>query len=516
MSEIARMRSAFIPEYVRAHAATRPDAPAVGDLTYSRLDAWTDQVVGTLLDWGIRPGDRVATRLGVGPEFVVVFLALMRAGAVTVPLAVSSTGWDREVLTDSPPGIVVVSADCPSGSTGWAASEDRRPLPPFDPLRPAQNYLRHNDIRPPEFDLDAPCYTVFTSGSTGRPKAVTQSHRAFTDLVCWMVGEFRLAPPVKWVQWASTHYDASLCEIAATLVAGGTVVSLPDEVKYDARLLVNFLAEEDVHVLQTVPSFAREIVHALDNGSASSGLPPLSCLLLTGEPLPGDLAAALRLHLPATRLINLYGPTETILATWMEVPEARWSETVPIGRAIPGYRVFVVNGDDRLCDDGSVGEIVICAPSLPDGYTAGADADGAARFGPLSLPGAAESLRCYRTGDLGRWRTDGLLEWCGRADRQIKLRGTRVEPAEIESAAIEHPAVIDCVVVGIAGTEGLVDFLVAYVAAGANSLSAGDIREHLRRRLDADLMPSEFVVLPALPRNSGGKVDLARLQRPAH
>ncbi|MEU1550883.1 AMP-binding protein [Nocardia sp. NPDC005745] len=513
---MARMRSTFIPEYVRAHATTRPDAPAVGDLTYGRLDAWTDQVVGTLLDWGIRPGARVATRLGAGPEFVVVFLALMRAGAVTVPLAVSSTGWDREVLIDSPPGIVVVSADCSSESTGWAAAEDRRPVPPFDPSRPALNSLGSNYIRPPWFDMDAPCYTVFTSGSTGRPKAVTQSHRAFTDLVCWMVREFRLAPPVRWAQWASTHYDASLCEIAATLVAGGTVVPLPDEVKYDARLLVNFLAEEDVHVLQTVPSFTREILHALDNGSASGGLPPLSCLLLTGEPLPGDLAAALQANLPATRLINLYGPTETILATWMEVPEARSSGTVPVGRAIPGYRVFVVDGDDRLCDDGSVGEIVICAPFLPDDYAAGGDADGAARFGPLSLHGVAEALRCYRTGDLGRWRNDGLLEWCGRADRQVKLRGTRVEPTEIESAAIEHPAVVDCVVVGVAGTDGLVDFLVAYVAAGPNSVSAGEIREHLRRRLDADLMPSEFVVLPALPRNSGGKVDLARLPRPAH
>jgi acyl-coenzyme A synthetase/AMP-(fatty) acid ligase len=261
-----------------------------------------------------------------------------------------------------------------------------------------------------------------------------------------------------------------------------------------------------------VPSFAREVLRAVVRTGATLGA--LDHVLLAGEALPGELADALRTALPAARLVNLYGPTESILATWHEVTTAQHGP-VPIGRAIPGRQVLVVDDRDRPCPTGVTGHLVIRGPHLTPGYTGQAAGERAA-FTPLrDEPGP-----CYRTGDLARRRWDGLLEFRGRKDFQVKFYGTRVELTDLEAALAADDSVAECAVTALTNAEGLVTKLVAYVvpARGADGQALGsteDWRAVLARRFGRAKFPVTFQTMIGLPRNLGGKVDRRGLPAPA-
>jgi amino acid adenylation domain-containing protein len=352
-------------------------------------------------------------------------------------------------------------------------------------------------------------YVVYTSGSTGRPTGIVQSHGAFAGFVSWMADAFTMGAGRRVAQWAAPNYDAAYCEIFATLAGGGTVCPVPAAARVDAGALTGWLARQRIHVLQTVPSMARELLGRLREPGGPRPGAGLDTLLLAGEPFPGELAAGLRRALPDARLVNLYGPTETILATWHEVTGAE-SGPVPVGRPIPGRRVLVLDDRDRPCPPGVTGQIVIGGPGLSEGY-----------LDPHCRPGAFEDAadpagRRYRTGDLGRWRADGLLEFRGRADDQVKLRGTRLELSEVEAVLAGHPAVRGCAVVADRDADGLAGTLTAYVVPdpAAGLARPEQWRAHLRRRFPETLLPARFVTVPEIPRNAGGKLDRARLPEP--
>src|SRR6266511_1812724 len=298
--------------------------------------------------------------------------------------------------------------------------------------------------------------------STGKPKGIAQSHGAFAQFVSWMAGVFQLGPGSREAQWAAPEHDPALCEVFATLVSGGTLCPVPDRIRAHPEKLVGWLAQERITFLQTVPSFARELLKAIDGSGAAGRLGALDRIVLMGEALPADLANGLRAALPHIRLANIYGPTETIAATWYEITDDVVG-TVPIGRSIPGRQVLVLDERDRPCPTGFTGEIVIRSRYVAPGYVGDRTAGDAFRLVSGYAPGEADGVRCYRTGDLARRRWDGLLEFRGRRDLQVKLYGTRVELAEVEAALAEHDSVAECVVVPLTDRDGLVVRLVAYV-----------------------------------------------------
>lgn len=504
---------AAVHDLVHQRALVQPAADAVNGITYGELDGWAANIARLLRARGIAGSTPVALRLSPGAGLVAAMLGTLKAGCHFMVLGPGDP-FDRcaSLVAQVRPGALLT--DCalpPAGLAPWFTGTTGGVVLDAFALDAAMPAPGGQAAPVPEAAAspDSPAYVVHTSGSTGAPKGILQSHRGFAQIATWIGDEFGMGPGRRVAQWAAPNYDAAFCEIFATLTRGATLCCVPPSLRADAGPLVEWMAAQQVNLLQTVPSFGRELLHAIGARDAGARLAALDHLLLAGEPLSGDLAAGLHAALPGVRLVNLYGPTETVLATWMEV-SGTWPGTVPVGRPIPGRQILVLDDSGRPCEAGVTGEIVIRGPGLTAGYIgeAGKSASG---FGCVRIPGDPAATRCYKTGDLGRWRPDGLLEFRGRRDRQVKLRGIRIEVHEIETSLASHESVLDCAVVTRRGEDNLVDALVAYVVPATDDGSAQVWRAHLRQRFGEHALPSAFITLPSLPRNAGGKVDYRRL-----
>jgi amino acid adenylation domain-containing protein len=524
-----------VQQLVRNRAGQQPGALAVawdGDcLSYRELCRRAGRIRDRVRRLGPVAGSPVAVRIAPGPDQVAALLAVLDAGAYLLCLGSGRTGErDRAILTEQRPVCLLVAGETGADElAGWFRAELGGPVLDVRdrglaglPDRgladlPDRGLAELRDRGVPAgpsapAELRGRAYVAYTSGSTGRPKGIVQRHATLTQFATWFAGEFGIRPGARVAQWAAANYDASLGEVCSALVAGATLCPVPERVRSHPERLVDWLARERITVFQTVPSFARELSRVLAGGRPPGGLPELACLLLAGEALAGELANQLRAALPGARLVNLYGPTESILATWQEVT-GEASGTVPLGHPIPGRQVLVLDERDRPCPAGVPGGLAIVSPYLCDGYI-GAGASEVAAFRPL--PGQPEygirPVACYRTGDVGRWRWDGALEFLGRKDFQVKFAGVRVELTEVEAALGADGTVLECAVVAARGADRLVRRLVAYVVPrpGGDG-SPRRWRASLRRRYGGIRLPVSFQVLDGLPRNSGGKVDRARL-----
>ncbi|MBA9007765.1 non-ribosomal peptide synthetase [Thermomonospora cellulosilytica] len=506
-----------VHELVHMRAKERPTADAVawdGDtITYRELQERAARVSDALGGLGGVEGAAVAVRMPAGPRQVAALLGILDAGAHMVCLGSGDAGErGRAVLSGLRPACLVVDGETPGDDLcEWYRRELGGRVLDVATL----DHVRGAPRTPVRTAPGDRAYIAYTSGSTGRPKGIAQSHASFAQFVTWLAGEFGIGPGSRVAQWAASGYDAGLVEIFAALVAGATLCPVPERIRAHPEKTVQWLEAERVTLFQTVPSFARELLEVINTREgAGRPLPALDHLLLAGEALPGDLANGLRAALPSVRLVNLYGPTEAILATWYEVTGTVHG-TTPIGTSIPGRQVLLLDERDRPCPAGVVGNIVIRSPYISHGYVGGRAADDAA-FAPLRGPRELGiEGDCYRTGDLGRRRWDGLLEFRGRRDFQIKFYGTRMELTEIESALAAHPSVAECAVVPITRPDGLVARLVAYVVPRSSPEGAtGDPavwRAALRRRFGKAMPPVSFREMTDLPRNIGGKVDRGRL-----
>lgn len=538
---------------VRRHARTHPDAVAVrwAEQTVAYADLWrrattmAEALSGLETPNGGRGvvGAAVAVRMSPGPGQIAALLGVLEAGAHLVWLGTGDAGdRGRSVLEHLRPVCLVLDAE-PDGDplAEWYRDELSGPVLFGDALAGADGAGPASGSGPADpyrlGELPARAYVAYTSGSTGRPKGIGQSHAALAQFVTWMAGQFGFGPGSRVAQWVAPEHDPALCEVFATLVGGGTLCPVPQRIRRNPEKLVDWLAGERITALQTVPSFARELLRVVRDRAA--GLPALNCLLLMGEALPGDLVNGLRTALPGARLANLYGPTETIAATWHEIV-ADVSGTVPIGAPMPGRHVLVLDERDQPCPAGVTGEIVIRSPYVTPGYLGAVGGDtafrapaGLAEFAWSEFAGsqssgsessgagsaAGEVARTYRTGDLGRWRFDGGLEFRGRKDFQVKLLGNRLELSDIEAVLAEHETVAECAVVALTDPDGLATHLVAYVVPrpgpGGQAASHTAWRAHLRQRFGRSMLPVSFRTLPdRLPRNVAGKVDRRRLPDP--
>ncbi|GAA0547276.1 amino acid adenylation domain-containing protein [Actinomadura livida] len=511
--------SGTVHERVRAWAVRAPDAAAVSwageSVSYGALVERADRVRDEL---GAVGGRAVAVRLAPGPRQAAAVLGALSAGAHVVCFGPGDQGErGRTVLAELRPRVLIRDGDREAADelAGWyraelggrlldmAESSDETGSAPVA-AGPAKGAVS---------GLEARAYVAYTSGSSGVPKGIPQSHAALAQFVEWLGGHLGLGPGARVAQWAAPGYDASLCELFAALTTGATVCPVPERIRAHPEKLAGWLEAEGVTVFQTVPSFARALLKVLADGRARN-LGRLTDILLAGEPLPGELAGGLRAALPAARLTNLYGPTETILATWHPVT-GPVDGTVPIGRAIPGRRVLVLDQDDRPCPPGAEGQIVLHSPYVTPGYV-GAAAGHRDPFRPPvpAPPGDPgwDGGRWYRTGDLGRLRPDGTLEFAGRADEQIKFLGIRLELTDIEMALEALDSVRQCAVVPQTDPDGLVTGLVAYIVPVHEPARPATWRAQLRRRFGAAMPPVSFETVPRLPRNAGGKVDRHRLR----
>ncbi|WP_185949587.1 non-ribosomal peptide synthetase [Microbispora sp. KK1-11] len=474
----------YVPELVASAVRAHRDSRAVGDLTYGELDARADELAALLRARGVGPGDIVGVLLGRTPDAIAALLAVWRAGAAYLPLDPGLPGERLAfMLGDSAAALVLASADLAGG------------LPPGVPVACTTQAVSvsvsvlEGAPAPVPVTGDAAAYVIYTSGSTGTPKGVVVEHRNLAARVAWMVGEYGLGPGDRVVQFASLGFDAHAEEIYPTLAAGAHLALLPD----GAVTLTDHL--DGVTVLDLPTAYWH---HLVDQIESIAWPPELRLVILGGEQVHEAAVTRWRGRFgDRVRLVNTYGPTEaTVIATLAELDGSPGRP--PIGRPIGGTRVHVLDAAGRLAPPGAAGELCIGGTGVARGYLGRPELT-AERFADLY------GERVYRTGDRARWRPDGQLEFLGRLDDQVKVRGFRIEPGEIEARLLAHPEVGEAAVVAIGDT------LVGYVTGSAGFT---ELAEFAGAALPPYMVPTAWARLDRLPLTPSGKVDRAALPAP--
>ncbi|WP_019870466.1 non-ribosomal peptide synthetase [Salinispora oceanensis] len=494
----------LLPELFLAQARRTPDAVAVagadGDLTYAELAARVTALTSYLLSRGVTTERPVGVSLHPGADLVTTLLAVLAAGGVYVPLPPEHPA-ERLAMMVADAGVELIVTN--------SALRDQLPTAQLIALDSDQALIASAPTAvPPVIHPGNAAYVMYTSGSTGRPKGVTITHGGIRNRVLWSVHRYGMTPGDRVLQKTTIGFDASVWEFLSPLVSGGAVVTPPAGVHRDPAAMVEAVATHGVTVLQLVPSVLRLLVEVPHLADCSA----LRLLCSAGEPLPIALCERL-LDTLDVEIMNTYGPTECAIdstAAWFRRGEQ--GETVPIGTPLQNMRAYVVDASDELVPLGVPGELCVSGVGLARGYVGRGDLT-AERFRPnpyARVPGE----RWYRTGDLVRWRDDGVLEFIGRVDEQVKIRGVRVEPAEVEAAVRTHPDVGEAVVTARRGELGDLELVAYTVPANGTPVSLETLAAHLAEVLPAPMIPSNHVGLDVLPLTSNGKVDRAALPEP--
>ena len=485
-------------------AARTPAAVALvseaGSMSYAELDAAAESLERRLRREGVRAESRIGVLAERSPEMVVALLGVMKAGCAYVPLEPGyPTGRLQLMCEDAGCEVVLAQPHLAGMAAEWAG----RVLPLAEGEEQAGADGDGDKSAVPEYvtTADNLAYVIYTSGSTGRPKGVMVAHRAIANRLLWTIAQHGLGPWDRVLFKTPFSFDASIWELFAPLLSGATVVVARAGGQQDAAYLVEAVREHEITVLQLVPSMLRVVLE--EEGLASCGT--LRHLFCGGERLTVADQRRLEAVLPGAALRNLYGPTETAIdATGWDCERGAERAVMPIGRPIGNMRVYVVDGEQRPVPVGVAGELYVGGVGLARGYLGRPDLT-AERFVPDGLSGE-RGARLYRTGDVARWGADGVLEYVGRADQQVKVRGFRIEPGEVEAAIRLHPGVSACVALVRGGaTEG--QRLEAYLVAEPGAATGKSLREWLRERLPEYMVPSLFVLLDELPLLPNGKLD---------
>ncbi|WP_240805650.1 amino acid adenylation domain-containing protein [Streptomyces sp. A1547] len=490
----APVPAATLPQLFERQAATTPDATALvhdgAALSYAEINARVNRLARELAARGAGPETVVAIALPRSPELIVAMLAVLKAGAAYLPVdpKYPSNRLDF-ILGDAAPALILTDTATTGALPGTTA-----PILHLDDLdvsrRPGGNPATTDGTGPRTL-----AYVMYTSGSTGTPKGVLLDHATITNGVHHLAHQTGIRAGSRVLASTSINFDVSVFEIFTSLCHGATVDLVQDVLE---------LTERDTWtgtLISTVPSAFAELLDQITPTTS------VDTLVFAGEALPSTLVERVREAFPGVRIVNAYGQTESFYATTFTTDGTRTGVgSAPIGTPLPAVRAYVLGPWLKPVPPGVVGELYV-AGELARGYR-GRAALTAERF--LADPYGPPGSRMYRTGDLARRNGDGQLEYAGRTDTQIKIRGFRVEPGEVEAALIAHPDVTRAAVVARDAPTGRQ--LIAYVTGA--TVDGGTLRAFVAPRLPEFMVPSAFVVLDRLPLTPNGKLDRAALPAP--
>jgi len=488
-----------------------PDAVAVSigvqRETYRELARRSSAIARVLVESGIDRNAIVVLCATRGVNFLAALTAVQRARGAFLPLDPSLPAARlAQIIEHSGTSLVLTDGHLLRALQevlSQIPSVSRPQLYSLENLPPA-TAARRQRLSPPAPSSLA--YVLYTSGSTGVPKGAMVEQRGLFNHLCSQISDLGLSASDVVAQTAPQSFVLSVWQFLAPLMVGARVHIVPDDAIYDLENLTSEIEREGVTVLQVVPSVLRAIVTQAPHDPAFGALRRLRWLMCCGEILPPDLLAAWFQHFPQVRVLHAYGQTECADdVTTCQFSGPPTGSAVSIGKPIANMRVYVLDATLQPVPIGVAGELHVGGVGVGRGYLN--DPEQTGRSFILDPFSTNRRARLYRTGDLGRWRTDGTLEFLGRLDHQVKIRGCRVEPGEIENALLRHPAVQAAIVL-IRNDMGIEASLVAHVEVVASAhLDATELRDYLKTKLPGYMIPSGFLFLAHLPQTLGGKID---------
>ncbi|PWD41140.1 non-ribosomal peptide synthetase, partial [Gordonia paraffinivorans] len=472
-------------------------------VSYEEFAARVADLARGLIAAGVGPEVPVGVEIDRSVELLVAVHAVVAAGGHYVPLDPNlPEDRVRYMVATSGAQLILVAGDAGAAQARYEGLAPVRTVDCSGPVPDAAPVTDADRLGPILGETAA--YTIFTSGSTGRPKGVTVSHRAVANRLAWMRDWYDLTADDVFVQKTPTTFDVSVWELFLPATIGATLVIAAPGRHGDPAYIAELIAAESVTVVHFVPSMLAAFTDVL--GAQVSGLSCLRLMFTSGEALTAAVAGPVLEMLPTIEVHNLYGPTEAAVDVTAQRVIAG-DRDVPIGVPVPGTQTYVLDAALNPVPAGVPGELYLGGVQVARGYAARPDLT-AERFvaDPFGDPGA----RLYRTGDLVRWNRDGFIEYLGRTDFQVKLRGQRLELGEVESAIASAPGVVHAAASVVEGPGG--QLLVGYVAPDDVDLDA--VAAHVAGSLPEYMRPSVWVVLEEMPLNSAGKVDRRSLPDP--
>ncbi|HEX2081189.1 MAG TPA: amino acid adenylation domain-containing protein, partial [Longimicrobium sp.] len=502
-------REACLHELIEAQVRRTPGAVAVvlegEELTYAELNARANRLAHHLIAHGVGPDVRVGVCADRSLEMMVALLGVLKAGGAYVPL---DPGYPAErlayMLADSTPAAVLAQQEL-RGRVEHAGV----PVLELDASAPAWADRPTTDPERGALTPDHLAYVIYTSGSTGRPKGVGVQHRGVVNRLSWMEAVHGLGPRETVLQKTPYSFDVSVWELFWPLAAGARLVLARPGGHRDPAYLLEVVRRERITTVHFVPSLLAAFLAHPD--AERGAVPELRRVVSSGEALPPELVARFGERLPGVELHNLYGPTEaSVDVTFWRCPTDGSAARVSIGRPVPNARIYLLDPGGEPVPVGVPGELYIGGVQVARGYLGRAGLT-AERF--VADPfGGEPGARLYRTGDRARWLADGTIEYLGRIDFQVKVRGFRIEPGEIEARLREHPGVREAVVLAREDAPGQTR-LVAYLAGG-EGVEADALRAHVGAALPEHMVPSAYVRLEQWPLTPSGKLDRKALPAP--
>ena len=490
-------------------AKLTPDATALlwqgSRITCRTLNEQANRLAHYLMAEGTRPGHLVAVALDRSPEMIVTLLAILKTGAAYVPLDPSYPAERLAVMIEDSKVWGIVTSSTYAEKFRQSDAERAAEVVHLISLDKISSALESQSPDDPQLAISGEqrAYVIYTSGSTGTPKGVEATHRACLNRFSWMWQRYPFASDEVCCQKTNLTFVDSIWEIFGPILAGVPNVIIPQDVVHDPEELIQILARTGVTRLVLVPSLLRMLLDHAPNLEAR--LPRLKFWSCSGEVLPVDLAKHFRAAHPGATLLNIYGSSEVAAdVSCYQVGDLTGMTSVPIGSPISNTQIYILDRHRKPTPIGIPGEIYVGGDGVALGYWKRPDLT-AERFVDNPLPAAA-STRLFRTGDLGRWRGDGTIEYLARVDSQVKLRGIRLELGEVEATIASHADVREAAVLltGDPDQQRLIAYL---TSTNGHPPRLQDLRRHVRTKLPEHMLPASYVLLERMPLLLSGKVN---------